>query len=171
MPELYPTGVPTAIQTGSLNGDGGTTATIRLNVDIGKAMARPKYSTDLFNVGFSILMVKSEIDILMDWYYNTLNKVLSFNFPDPLTGTDKEYYFNVPPSFVHIGVEQFLVTFNLRTSNGYDVVDVYPPIVIIPDASSSSLSKQMFYSFDLQNSFKAPTGVSTLPEHNNTRFK
>lgn len=115
MAEPFPVGLPTDVQTGSYSGGEHIDSKLKFATDIGKQMTRNKYSVSLFQVKFSIQMNKAEMDEFIWWYHSILNKILPFNFPDPLTGDLVEYKFISPPSSSHIGTDQFLIGFSLMT--------------------------------------------------------
>jgi hypothetical protein len=114
----YPVGVPFLTDRGSYSSSP-VISVIRSNVDIGKPMVRARFTGELFNVNWRILMKGSELAILYNWYSENLDKNLNFEFPDPIFGTLKEYSFITPPEGSHIGGEFFLVDFKLRTIEGY----------------------------------------------------
>lgn len=118
MAETYPANVPNLVETGSFVKTPVDTV-YRFGNDIGKSMTRNMVTGELFNASWRIKMTSAEFQALMLWYHNTLNKVLTFNFPEPTTGTLREYSFIIPPKTNHIGVDLYSVTFNIRTKVGY----------------------------------------------------
>jgi hypothetical protein len=109
----YPVGVPTLVDTGSLDINN-QVSIIKSGVDIGKPMSRAKFTGALSDVRWTIRMTSSQVATLLDWYSNTLKKNLKFDFPEPLVGINREYSFITPPEVSHIGADQFNVTYNLR---------------------------------------------------------
>lgn len=69
--------------------------------------------------------------------------------------------------FKKLSLTEFIVHLSGDKEPGSITIPAPVPSAIV----SASLSKQMVYSFDLQNSFTAPTGIGALPEHNDTRFE
>lgn len=119
MPETYPANVPDLVVTGSYN----TTpiiSSIRFPTGVGKPMTRNRFTGELFNSTWRIMMTDIQFQTLMGWYHNTLNKVLTFNFPEPMSGTLREYSFITAPQINHIGVDQYMVTFNVKSTVGYN---------------------------------------------------
>lgn len=117
----YPVGLPVNVERGSFNVSP-VVPVIRHNVAVGKPMVRNRYTGDLFNVNWRILMTDTECATLLDWYNNELDKNLKFNFPEPILGTIKEYSFIQPPKFSHIGNNNFMVDFNLRRLESFTLV-------------------------------------------------
>jgi len=109
----YPVGLPTLVESNSLNIKD-EVGIIRSGVDIGKPMTRNSFTGTKSSVSWDITMTSSEVAWLLGWYSNTLNKSLNFDFPEPITGTLKEYSFITPPEVTHIGADQFRVSYNLR---------------------------------------------------------
>ena len=130
MAETYPIDVPYLVVTGSLISSPIDTV-LRSEVDIGKAMTRLKYTGELFNTTFRIQMNRTQLNSLINWYHYTLNKVLKFNFPVPLSGgVLREYSFITPPKSVHIGREEYIVSYDLRSVIGY--IDILANVITEP---------------------------------------
>lgn len=110
----YPTFVPNCVLKGSLHVEPVNTV-LESNIE-GAPNTRNRYSSELYKVSWQIRMSYTEVNILLNWYYNSVKKILGFNFIDPITGLEKDYYFVQPPSYSHIGGEHFIVNFNLETS-------------------------------------------------------
>ena len=119
MAETYPANVPDKVITGSYSYAPVNTV-IRFPTGVGKPMTRTKYTGELYNYTWRIRMDSTEFQTLMAWYHNTLNKVLSFNFPEPPTGTLREFTFVSAPQINHVGVDQYIITFNVRSIVGYN---------------------------------------------------
>lgn len=114
MAVAYPTGVSSCIQKGSLNAMP-VNSVLESNID-GLPNTRNRHTTEMYVVSWNIQMSNIELDILMEWYHTTLNRVLGFDFTDPISDSTKEYFFVTPPSSSHIGGNQFIVKFNLETA-------------------------------------------------------
>ena len=114
MAQTWPVGVPNCIERGSLS-NAPIDAVLRSPVDIGKPMTRNRYTSELYNTSWRIQMTSAEKDILDDWYHNTLNRVLTFDFVSQHAAINKEYSFVSPPSSNHIGGDQYIVNFNLES--------------------------------------------------------
>ena len=115
MAQAWPVGVPIFIERGSLDIQPIDTV-LRSSVPVGKAMTRNRYTTSMNNVSWQIQMTKTELDLFYTWYFDVLNRVLTFNFDDPHTAVTTEYSFVSPPTSRHIGGEQYMVSFNLETT-------------------------------------------------------
>ena len=118
MAETYPVNVPDLVIEGSYTTTPIDTV-LRFNNDTSKTMTRNMFTGELYNSTWRILMTLTEFQTFMLWYHTTLNKVLSFNFPEPSSGTLREYWFNVPPKVSHLGVDYVTVTFNVRHVVGH----------------------------------------------------
>ena len=110
----YPTDVPDCIEKGSLNRTPVDTV-LRTPSDIGRPMMRNRYTGRLYRVSWVIKMTSAEVELLLDWYFDTISKVNYFDFVDPLTDEMKQYRFVSPPKDTHIGGDHFSVTFDLET--------------------------------------------------------
>jgi len=126
MAETYPSSVPSLVEIGSIS-SAPINSVLGFKVDIGKSMSRNRFTGELFFTSWRIQMTKTELDILMDWYHNTLNKVLTFDFPEPLVGVNREYSFISPPESIHLGREHFLVTYKLKSIVGYNIISPVSP--------------------------------------------
>ena len=114
MPQVYPTELPTCVLKGSLSRVP-TDFVVTSNLP-GYPITRNRYTGELYDISWQIRMSSSELDILLNWYHNTLRRVLSFWFVDPLSNEVGEYFFVTPPQFFHVGGTYCIVTFNLETA-------------------------------------------------------
>ena len=105
----YPAGVPTCVQRGSFVNNAAETV-LTSSID-GLPNTRNRHTGKLCTEQWTIQMSNSELDDLMDWYHNTVKRVLPFEFTDPVSKEVKDYYFAEPPSATHIGGNQFVVTY------------------------------------------------------------
>lgn len=119
MAEAYPANVPDLVIAGSYTHTP-VNSVLRFHSDIGKPMTRNKFTGQLYNATWQIRMTATEFQALMAWYLTTLNRVLPFDFPEPTSGTLREYTFITPPSINHEGVDQYIVTFTVRSIVGYN---------------------------------------------------
>ena len=114
MPQIYPPELPVCILKGSLSRmptDFVVTSTLP-----GDPITRNRYTGNLCDISWRIRMNFEQIDILINWYHNSLHRVLSFYFVDPISNQVGEYYFVTPPQYVHVGGTYCEVTFNLETA-------------------------------------------------------
>ena len=110
----YPTGLPNCVLAGSFSH--APVDTVLISEVNGFPQSRNRYTSELYKTKWKIRMTYTEANDLLDWYYNTLNKVLSFNFTDPVTLSEKEYFFVTPPTYSHLGGVYFIVSFDLETA-------------------------------------------------------
>lgn len=110
----YPNWIPSCILRGSFKS--APVDTVLSSEIEGFPQTRNRYTSELYLAQWKIRMTYSEANDLIFWYYNNLKKVLSFNFIDPITGLEKEYFFVDPPKYSHDGGEHFIVDFNLETT-------------------------------------------------------
>lgn len=108
---VYPAGVPTCVQRGSFVNNPVDTV-LRPNLP-GPPLTRNRHTGKLCSEQWNIQMSSAQYDILLEWYYNTVKKVLPFTFTDPVSQEVKDYYFASPPDARHIGGDQLIVTYDL----------------------------------------------------------
>lgn len=111
MAATYPAGVPTCPLRGSFTNE--PVNTVLTSSIEGLPQTRNRHTGKLCKESWKIRMNDSQLDTLLDWYHNTLKKVLPFDYTDPVSQVSKEYFFVSPPSSVHVGGNHFVVTFDL----------------------------------------------------------
>jgi len=88
---------------------------VRTDVDIGPAKTRRRYTKPIANVKGSIIVTRDELKVFDAFYNDVLRSgVLRFLFPDPVSGTDKDYRFIDPPIYRPLTIDNWVIEMTLE---------------------------------------------------------
>jgi len=99
MPEIYP---PTLTQCFALGNfiQQAEPNVVRSDVEVGKAKLRRRFTRAVINVNGTIYLNQAELQTFDTFFTLTLaSGSKSFNFIDPVSGTEREYRFVDPPVY------------------------------------------------------------------------
>ena len=105
----WPATVPTSPQINSLSGQPDDTV-LRTKNDIGPPVMRNRFTGVSDKYSFNLMMSLAQLNTFKTFWASIGNGALPFNFPDPVSGATREFYFAAVYSVQSVGaIDYYLV--------------------------------------------------------------